>query len=136
MVRIMEALKQPIESGLEARIAGLATRCAQVVPLRASDTAHIEPLAPNANQEAASDDRLSATCSELIGLLDEEVSPEQRAVLSRRQLAKIVGTTVDAYLMRHATSLGKYTHRVLVTNIMQGLLAPRGDELTSSNPRT
>jgi len=126
-------------TGLEARIALLASRREKAVRQSVNNPPQQEPAfrsVPEVEPESSFDDRLSATCAELIGLLDAEVSPEQRVVLSRPQLAKIVGTAVDAYLIRHATSLGKYTRRVLVTNIMQGLLVSRRDELTSSNPRT
>jgi pilus assembly protein CpaF len=81
------------------------------------------------------DDRMSAACWEMIGLLRAEVSPEQRAVLSRRQLAKIVSSSVDAYLAREGLNPGRYNRRDLVTIIIQGLLRSPVEELATSNTR-
>jgi pilus assembly protein CpaF len=145
------ALREPIvESGLEARIAGLARRQAQVATGLATRQALVAKPAVNdatglqpailpmseARPKSAVDDHLSTASWELVGLLQAEISPEQRAVLSRGQIAKIVGTAVDAYLIRHAMNLGKFTRRDLVTNIMQALLATPGGGLGSSKPRT
>ena len=145
------ALREPIvESGLEARIAGLARRQAQVAKGLANRPAPVAKPAVNdatgltpailpvsgAQPKSAVDDHLSAASWELISLLQAEISPEQRAVLGRGQIAKIVGTAVDAYLIRHAMNLGKFTRRDLVTNIMQALLATPGSGLASSKPRT
>ncbi|HEV2335545.1 MAG TPA: CpaF family protein [Stellaceae bacterium] len=127
------------EAVLEARIAGLASRRTQVAELAADNTtrpAPAAPAAPEAQPEGSIDDRLSAACWELVGLLDAEITPQQRAVLSRAQLAKIAEKAVDAYFVRHAVISGKYMRRDLVTNIMQALLTPRHGELTSSAPRT
>src|SRR6266700_861868 len=132
------SLKKPIvETGLEARIAGLASRRAQPAKLTLKAAPRLEPAIPPALEvppESPIDDHLSTACWEIIGVLRAEISPEQRAVLSRRQLAKIVGAAVEAYLVRHAMNPGKFTRRDLVTNIMEALLAPPG-ELASSNPR-
>src|SRR5271170_1343526 len=144
-------LKIPIvEPGMQGRIAGLASRQTQAASRLASRQAQVaalvvdnstrqEPAAPamsEAQSEASMDDSLSAACWELIAHLHAEISPEQRAVLSRVQLAKIVGSAIDAYLLRHAMNLGKFTRRDLVTNIMRALLAPTGGEPVSSNRRT
>src|SRR5713226_1788012 len=136
---MVASLRKPIvESALEARIAGLASRRAQVAKPTVNDATQQEPAIPPAPEvppESPIDDRLSTACWEIIGVLRAEISPEQRAVLSRRQLAKIVGAAVEAYLVRHAMNPGKFTRRDLVTNIMEALLAPPGGELASSNPR-
>ncbi len=144
-------LRKPIvESEIEARIAGLdrrrarvatgqASRQAQIARLAVNDAVRPEPAIPPASEaqpRSAIDDHLSAACWELIGLLKAEIGPEQRAVLSRSQVAKIVGTAVDAYLIRHAMNLGKFTRRDLVTNIMQALLTAPADGLASPKPRT
>jgi pilus assembly protein CpaF len=128
-----------VETGLQTRIAGLASRQARVAKLAANDATRREPTTPSVSEpqpESSIDNSLSAACWELIALLHSEISPEQRAVLSRGQLAKIVGSAIDAYLLRHAMNLGKFTRRDLVTNIMQALLAPPGAEPASSNLRT
>ncbi len=136
---MVASLTKPIvETGLEARIAGLASRRTQVAKLTLDNATPREPAIPSVSEappESAIDDPLSTACWELIGLLRAEISPEQRAVISRRQLAKIVGAAVEAYLIRHAMNPGKFTRRDLVTNIMEALLAPPGDALASSNPR-
>jgi pilus assembly protein CpaF len=134
------SLKKPIvEAGLAARIAGLASRRAQIAKPRANITVRQEPAIPSVSQAQPAcpiDDRLSSACWEIIGVLRTEISPELRTVLSRRQLAKIVGKAVDAYLLRHEMNAGKLSKRDLVTNIMEALLAPPGNTQTSSNPRT
>jgi len=133
---MIASLGKPIESALEARIAGLASRQAHA-KRTVIDAPRQEPAIPPVSEvpsENAIDDHLSTACWEIIGVLRAEISPEQRAVLSRRQLAKIVGAAVEAYLVRHAMNPGKFTRRDLVTNIMEALLAPPG-ELASSNPR-
>jgi len=136
---MVASLTKPIvETGLEARIAGLASRRTQAAKLTLDNATPREPAIPSVSEappESAIDDPLSTACWELIGLLRAEISPEQRAVISRRQLAKIVGAAVEAYLIRHAMNPGKFTRRDLVTNIMEALLAPPGDALASSNPR-
>ena len=136
---MVASLTKPIvETGLEARIAGLASRRTQVAKLTLDNATPREPAIPSVSEappESAIDDPLSTACWELIGLLRAEISPEQRAVISRRQLAKIVGAAVEAYLIRHAMNPGKFTRRDLVTNIMEALLAPPGDALASANPR-
>src|SRR5712692_7354039 len=136
---MVASLTKPIvETGLEARIAGLASRRTQVAKLTLDNATPREPAIPSVSEappESAIDDPLSTACWELIGLLRAEISPEQRAVISRRQLAKIVGAAVEAYLIRHAMNPGKFTRRDLVTNIMEALLAPPGDALAASNPR-
>jgi pilus assembly protein CpaF len=138
------SIKKPIgQTGIEARIAGLASRERQLAkPTLAQPT-----LAPairqqptllqvsKAEPEGEIDDRLSKACWELIGILRAEVTPEQRAVISRRQLAKIVGTAVDAYVVRNGMNPGKYTRRDLVTNIIEALLAPPGDEPAALSQR-
>src|SRR5216684_6328985 len=133
---MIASLGKPIESALEARIAGLASRQAHA-KRTVIDAPRQEPAIPPVSEvpsENAIDDHLSTACWEIIGVLRAEISPEQRAVLSRRQLAKIVGAAVEAYLVRHAMNPGKFTRRDLVTNIMEALLAPPG-ALASSNPR-
>ncbi len=139
-----------VGSGLEARIAGLARRQAHVDKGLASRQAPVPKLAVNdatgpalitlpvsdAQPKASIDDHLSTASWELISLLQAEISPEQRAVFSRSQIAKITGTAVDAYLIRHAMNLGKFTRRDLVTNVMQALLTPLADRVASSRPRT
>src|SRR5229473_1593570 len=136
---MVASLTKPIvETGLEARIAGLASRRTQAAKLTLDNATPREPAIPSVSEappESAIDDPLSTACWELIGLLRAEISPEQRAVISRRQLAKIVGAAVEAYLIRHAMNPGKFTRRDLVTNIMEALLAPPGDALASANPR-
>ncbi len=136
---MVASLRKPIvESALEARIAGLASRRAQVAKPTVNDATQQEPVVPRVPEvpsDSPIDDHLSTVCWEIIGVLRAEISPEQRAVLSRRQLAKIVGAAVEAYLVRHAMNPGKFTRRDLVTNIMEALLAPPGGELASSNPR-
>ena len=143
------ALREPTaESGLEARIAGLTNRHAQLSKGPTSQPApvvaalagkngpmQVIPQVPDTGPENAIDDRCSAACWELIGVLQTEITAEQRAVLSRPQIAKIVGTAVDAYLIRRALNLGKFTRRNLVTNIMQVLLAPPGAGSTSPKSR-
>src|SRR5713226_6218053 len=135
---MVASLRKPIvESALEARIAGLASRRAQVAKPTVNDATQQEPVVPRVPEvpsDSPIDDHLSTACWEIIGVLRAEISPEQRAVLSRRQLAKIVGAAVEAYLVRHAMNPGKFTRRDLVTNIMEALLAPPG-ALASSNPR-
>ena len=137
------------ESGLEARIAGLTNRQAQLAEGRVSRSGPVAALVANnvggpvqvipsvseAHPESSIDDHLSAASWELIGLLQAEITPEQRAVLSRQQFAKIVGTAVDTYLIRRGMNLGKFTRRDLVTNIMQVLLAPPGNGGASAKPR-
>ncbi len=145
------SLREPIvESGLEARIASLATRHARVAKgpaslrdpvakLAVNDATRPKPAMPPVSEvppRGSVDDNLSAASWELIGLVQAEISPLQRAVLSRNQFAKIVGTAVDAYLIRRAMNLGKFTRRDLVTNIMQALLAPPEDGLGAAKPRT
>jgi pilus assembly protein CpaF len=138
-----------VETGMHARIAGLANRQAQVATRLASRQAQVaalvvsnerqEPAIPPISEtqpESSMDDSLSAACWELIALLHTEVSAEQRAVLSRLELAKIVGSAIDAYLLRHAMNLGKFTRRDLVTNIMRALLAAPGAEPAPSDGRT
>src|SRR6266851_3858122 len=136
---MVASLTKPIvETGLEARIAGLASRRTQAAKLTLDNATPREPAIPSVSEappEGAIDDPLSTACWELIGLLRTEISPEQRAVISRRQLAKIVGAAVEAYLIRHAMNPGKFTRRDLVTNIMEALLAPPGDALASANRR-
>jgi hypothetical protein len=87
------------------------------------------PLAPEAKPEAASDNRLSVAYQELIGRLSDDITPEQRAILTRRQLAKIVGSAVEAYLARHTINLDPIMCRELVTNLIQTLLASQGEGL-------
>ncbi len=136
---MIASLGKPIvKTGLEARIAGLASRRAQVAKPTVNNATQQETAIPSVSAlplESSTDDPLSTACWELIGLLRAEISAEQRAVISRRQLAKIVGTAVEAYLVRHAMTPGKFTRRDLVTNIMEALLAPSGDGLVPSNPR-
>jgi pilus assembly protein CpaF len=117
----------------------LASRQAQVAKPAANDATRLEPAIPSVSEaqwESPMDDSLSGACWELIALLHAEISPEQRAVLSRVELAKIVGSAIDAYLLRHAMNLGKFTRRDLVTNIMRALLAPPKDQPAASAPRT
>ncbi|MGC2415211.1 MAG: CpaF family protein [Stellaceae bacterium] len=143
-------LREPTdESGLEARIAGLANRHASVAKGPASRPAPVAapagnstggplqviPSVPDSRPENSIDDRCSAACWELIGVLQSEITAEQHAVLSRPQIAKLVGTAVDAYLIRRALNLGKFTRRNLVTNIMQALLAPPGTRSSSVKSR-
>src|SRR6266849_5103296 len=135
---VLSIKKPTVETRLEARIAGLASRRAESVKLRLKAAPRQEPAIPPAPEvppESPIDDHLSTACWEISGVLRAEISPEQRAVLSRRQLAKIVGAAVEAYLVRHAMNPGKFTRRDLVTNIMEALLAPPGGELASANPR-
>jgi pilus assembly protein CpaF len=81
------------------------------------------------------DDLMSAACWELIGLLRAEISPEQRAVMNRRQIAKIVGTSVDTYLASRGVVPGKYNRRDMVTIIIQGVLRSPVAELATANAR-
>src|SRR6266849_1653406 len=119
---VLSIKKPTVETRLEARIAGLASRRAESVKLRLKAAPRQEPAIPPAPEvppESPIDDHLSTACWEIIGVLRAEISPEQRAVLSRRQLAKIVGAAVEGYVVGHAMAPGKFT---------------RG-ELASSNPR-
>src|SRR5208282_4512939 len=83
----------------------------------------------------ATDERMSAACWDIIGLLRAEIGPEQRAVLNRRQLAKIAGSSIDSYLARHGLSPGKYNRRDLMTIIIQGLLRSPVEELATASTR-
>jgi len=139
VLKMIAALREPIlETGLQARIAGLATRQAQVVRLPAADGPRREtailPVREVKLKESI-DDRLSASYRELINCLSADMTPEQRAVLSRHELAKIVDSAVDAHLARHGINPDQKTRRDLVTNLMQTLLAAQGDKRASSSLR-
>jgi pilus assembly protein CpaF len=137
--------KSPAGPGLEARIAGLAARAqsssrtankADQKPAIAP-APRVEPEAPLDERPAfeSIDERMSAACWELIGLLRAEIGPEQRAVLNRRQLAKIAASSIEAYLARQGLNPGKYNRRDMVTVIIQGLLRSPVEELATSNTR-
>ena len=101
----MIALNQPRANDLEARIAGLAARRGLPAKLAVVPTPRREPAvgsAPAAKPELASPDCLSVASAELIDRLSAEINPERRAVLSRRDLAKIVASAIDAYLTKHS----------------------------------
>src|SRR5436190_1628304 len=127
----MTALNQPGANKLEARIAGLAARRGKVARLALVHTTGHKPVpsAPEPTPEMASPDRLCVAGPELIGRLSTEISSERRAVLSRRELAKIVSSAVDAYLTRHAITTNALTRRNLITYILQALLDLPGHEL-------
>src|SRR5437764_1165373 len=132
----MTALNQPRANDLEARIAGLAARRGLSAKLAVVPTSRHEsnPPAPQAKPELASPDRLYVANVELIDRLSAEINPERRAVLSRRDLAKIVGSAIDAYLMKHAINTNALARRNMATNIVQALLAlPSHDPASASS---
>jgi pilus assembly protein CpaF len=117
------------ESALDARIAGLTARRALSVPIAAPSTApavvvpEVEP-ASYASQE----DRLLAARAQLLTRLQSEIRPERRHLLSRGELAKLVDTAVQSYLLRHALEANALERRDLVTALIQGLLSPAAAE--------
>ena len=102
-----------------------------------SQSATAAPLDRRPASEATEsiDERMSAACWEIIGLLRTEIDQHERAVLSRRHLAKIASTSVDAYLARNGLSPGKYNRRDMVTVIIQGLLRSPVEELATASAR-
>ena len=84
------------EPNLEGRIADLGRRREQ----SAKRTATVVDLAPRKPAEravaslltptpASTDDPLAAVCADLVSRLSEDISPERRAVLSRRELVPL-----------------------------------------------
>src|SRR6266699_3672809 len=128
----MTALNQPRADKLEARIAGLAARRGKIPSLALIHTAARKPAIPSA-PEMASPDRLCVAGPELIDRLSTEISSEQRAILTRRELAKTVSSAVDAYFTRHAITTNALTRRNLITYILQALLALPVHEPASAN---
>jgi pilus assembly protein CpaF len=139
----MSVMDQPIATGLEARIAGLTARRVQA----AKSTAQRQPAVttvPEAkperrpspsDSELASPDRFFGVVAELSDRLSTEISSDQRAILRRRELSKIVGSAVDNYLTRHAINANAIERRNLITNILQALLVPAGNEVASASLR-
>src|SRR6266566_3343888 len=130
----MTALNQSRANKLEARIAGLAARRGKVPSLALIHMAEREPALPSA-PEMASPDRLCVAGPELIDRLSIEISSEQRAILTRRELAKTVSSTVDAYFTRHAITTNALTRRNLITYILQALLDLPTHEPVSANSK-
>jgi pilus assembly protein CpaF len=143
----MSVQDQPIATGLEARIASLAARRGPVAKLTMIHTARREPKVPLVPQEKsketpspsaselASPERLSGVGVELIDRLSAEISLEQRIILSRRELSKIIGSAVDNYITCQAINTNAIERRNLITNILQALLAPSGNEVASGRLR-
>jgi pilus assembly protein CpaF len=143
----MSVMDQPIATGLEARIAGLTARRVQGAKSTVTHTAQRHPAVPAVLQakpekrpspsdsELASPDRFFRVGVELTDRLSTEISSDQRAILRRRELSKIVGSAVDNYLTRHAINANAIERRNLITNILQALLAPAGNEAASASLR-
>jgi pilus assembly protein CpaF len=112
------------ENPLDARIAGLTSRRAlNLRPAAPSGSptaiAEVEPP-PHASQE----DRLLAARDQLLARLQVEILPERRHLLSRGELAKLVESSAQSYLLRHAIETNALERRDLVTALMEGLLSP------------
>jgi pilus assembly protein CpaF len=113
------------ENPLDARIAELTSRRAlNLQPPApsgfASAVAEVEPPTTYASQE----DRLLAARDQLLARLQFEILPERRHLLSRGELAQLVESAVQSYLLRHAIETNALERRDLVTELMQGLLSP------------
>ena len=122
------ALKRNVVLPVEHRIAGLVSRGQQPTRPNRVEFIKVEPTAP----ASSGHNRLEIARQAIITRLAEEVSPERRAVLTRRDLAKIVNASVHAYCVRHALEISSIARRDFVTDIMQNLLAL---EQTSSAAR-
>jgi pilus assembly protein CpaF len=118
------------ESALDARIAGLTARRALSVPIAAPSTAPAVVVVPEVEPAsyASQEDRLLAARAQLLTRLQSEIRPERRHLLSRGELAKLVDTAVQSYLLRHALEANALERRDLVTALIQGLLSPAAAE--------
>ena len=117
-------LKRETENPLDARIAGLTSRRAL----------NLQPVVPSAPSVAvpeveptsfiSQEDRLLAARDQLLSRLQIEILPERRHLLSRGELARLVESTAQSYLLRHAIETNALERRDLVTALIQGLLSP------------
>jgi uncharacterized protein (DUF1778 family) len=73
-------------------------------------------------------DRLLVAKEQLIARLNAEVRPDRRKLLSRAELAKVVGAAVQAYLVRHGLDANPLDRRELVASIIEALLNPSQTE--------
>jgi pilus assembly protein CpaF len=122
MVAILKRVEA--ENPLDARIAGLTARRAL----------NLQPATPSASPSAVADvdpsayasqeDRLLAARDQLLARLQLEILPERRHLLSRGELAKLVESATQSYLLRHAIETNALERRDLVTQLIQGLLSP------------
>jgi pilus assembly protein CpaF len=115
--------------GLNTRIAGVAARHKSELQLAALTL--VAPVAaavpPEPTLRPVATDPIGVAREELIHRLEEEIRPERRALLSRRDLAKIVSAAVQVYFLKRGIARDPLTCRDLVTEIMQTLLASSGD---------
>ena len=131
------------EPGLEARIADLGRRREQNAKLTATivNLAARTPYDPTERIVASlltptpdpTDDPLAAVRAELVSRLSEDISPERRAVLSRRELAQMVGAAAQGYLIRRGINVSPLMRRDLITRIIQDLLT--SPETLAASPR-
>ncbi|HTT79652.1 MAG TPA: CpaF family protein [Stellaceae bacterium] len=114
---------------MDTRIAGVAARHGSAGELRptALTLVHRAGEALLSDPAAVVTDAIAAARDELVRRLDDEIRPERRALLSRRDLAKIVAAAVQVYFLRHGIDRDPMTRRDLVTEIMQALLTPSPD---------
>ncbi len=119
-------LKRPEPNGaLDARIAGLSSRRA----LGAADRASSGPSHPVVQEAATTsfasrEDQLLAAREQLLGRLKTEIPLERRHLLSRAELAKLIDTAVQNFMMRQAIDANALERRDLVTALLQSLLNP------------
>ncbi len=110
---------------LDSRIALLSTRrVAPVANVPAPDPVPEVPPDPSTSVE----DRLAAAREQLLQRLSADIRPERRNVLSRGELAKIVDTAVQAYLLRNSIVANPLDRRDLITALIQALINPPAEE--------
>jgi pilus assembly protein CpaF len=110
---------------LDARIALLSTRRVAPVPnVPAPDPVPEVPPDPSTSVE----DRLAVAREQLLQRLSADIRPERRNVLSRGELAKIVDTAVQAYLLRNSIVANPLDRRDLITALIQALINPPAEE--------
>jgi pilus assembly protein CpaF len=108
-----------IDNSLDARIAGVAAR--RAAPLSVAQPP-VQALEPGPAADLTTEDALLVARDQLFARLSAEIRPERRAILSRGELAKIVDTSVQAYLNRHGMDAAPLARRDLVTALIERLL--------------
>jgi pilus assembly protein CpaF len=116
------------ETPLDARIAGLTSRRALNLQPAAPSSPPTSVIEVEPASYASREDRLAAARDQLLARLQIEILPERRHLLSRGELAKLVESAAQSYLLRHAIDANALERRDLVTALIQGLLSPSTPE--------
>jgi pilus assembly protein CpaF len=82
------------------------------------------PAATTIGVAEATEEQIAAAQAELIARLSSEIRPERRSLLSRGELAKLVGAAVQAHFTRSGIEADPLTRRDLAAAILQELLSP------------